>query len=516
MKNLFRVSLFFAAMIAFVQALCTFNILPIPDFGMMCVRWIALAFVTISAIIEKKSLTVWILLSLFVGAEIGLDFHELAKSLEVFSKIFLKMIKTLVAPLLFATLVSGIAGNSDSKQLGRLGIKSFSYFIAVTSIALVFGLVAINLTKAGYDSHISKEKADKLAPKTNIKKSWKDLAAPMIVDRTEKIIGAYESAPDSLKNNVIQSGIDSIQISIAQAKKTADLPPKQEFKDFIVNIFPENIAKAIAENQVLQIVIFSIFFGLGINRVEEQHKRRMVNFCESLAQVMFKFTNLVMYLAPLGVLGAMASAVAAMGIDIFIPMTKLIGTLYFALLMFIVIVFGSICWFMKINIKSFWAVAKNPVSIAFSTASSEAALGPAMIALKKYGVPEKIVSFVLPTGMSFNLDGTTLYLSCAAIFVAQATNSPIATDMGLQISLLLTLLISSKGVAGVARASLVILMGTIGQFGIPEWPIYLILAVDVLMDMVRTGTNMLGNCLATVVIAKWEGEFEEAKTEEMS
>jgi proton glutamate symport protein len=197
-----------------------------------------------------------------------------------------------------------------------------------------------------------------------------------------------------------------------------------------------------------------------------------------------------------------------MGLDVFYPMAKLILTLYGALIEFIFIVFGSIVWFMKINVKKFWQAVKAPVSIAFSTASSEAALGPAMEALEKYGVPRRIVSFVLPTGMSFNLDGTTLYLSCAAVFVAQATDHSIALSIGEQLTLLLVLLLTSKGVAGVARASLIILMGTIGQFGIPEWPIYLILGVDVLMDMVRTGVNMLGNCLATVVIAKWEGEGE--------
>jgi proton glutamate symport protein len=197
------------------------------------------------------------------------------------------------------------------------------------------------------------------------------------------------------------------------------------------------------------------------------------------------------------------------------PMLHLIGTLYLALFFFVVIVFGLVIWIMKINLKKFWKAVQEPVSIAFSTASSEAALGSAMVSLKKYGVPEKFISFVLPTGMSFNLDGTTLYLSCAAVFVAQATGHEIASSVSAQVSLLLVLLITSKGVAGVARASLIILMGTIGQFGIPDWPIYLILGVDVLMDMVRTGVNMLGNCLATVVVAKWEGEFDDRSMAEI-
>jgi proton glutamate symport protein len=455
----------------------------------------------------KSSLTFWILTSLVVGALLGWLVPEFAINLDILGKIFLKLIKTIVAPLLFATLIVGIAGHGDSKQVGRMGIKSFTYFIVVTSLALVFGLLAINITKAGDDPRINREKAEKLQSKaSNVKKDWRDVSAPLVMDRTEKLIKEYENTPDSLKNAVILRGIDSLQATFTAAKAKADTPPKQDWKDIILHIFPENIAKSIAENQVLQIVVFSILFGLGINWAGGEHRDRMVRFCESLTAVMFKFTNIVMYFAPFGVLGAMASAVAAMGLDVFVPMIKLIGTLYAALIVFIIVVFGFIVWLMKINVKKFWKAASGPVSIAFSTASSEAALGPAMEALEKYGVPRRIVSFVLPTGMSFNLDGTTLYLSCAAVFVAQATDHSIALSIGEQLTLLLVLLITSKGVAGVARASLIILMGTIGQFGIPEWPIYLILGVDVLMDMVRTGVNMLGNCLATVVIAKWEGE----------
>jgi proton glutamate symport protein len=515
MKQLTKIALGITFLATLIMALQGAGFLGLTYHTGLIIRWLGVIGLIVFAY-ERKSLTTWILISLVIGAAIGYDSPILSKmydipnfaqELDALSKIFLKLIKTLVAPLLFATLVTGIAGNSDSKQLGRLGIKSFGYFITVTTIALFFGLVAINLTKAGYDEGISKEKAQKQSGKaTSVKKNWKEVAAPMVMERAEKMFLAYETAPDSMKNGIVQSGIDSMQVSFAEAKKIADKAPEHKFKDFLINCFPENIAKAIGENQVLQVVIFSILFALGITKVEEEHRRRMLNFCESLTQVMFKFTNFVMYLAPLGVLGAMAAAVSTMGLDVFIPMLKLIGTLYLALFFFIIIVFGGIVAVMRINVFRFWNAVKEPVSIAFSTASSEAALGPAMTALRAYGVPEKYVSFVLPTGMSFNLDGTTLYLSCAAIFVAQATHHPIATDFTLQLSLLATLLISSKGVAGVARASLIILMGTIGQFGIEEWPIYLILAVDVLMDMVRTGTNMLGNCLATVVIAKWEGE----------
>lgn len=473
--------------------------------------WVTIVALTYFGVKKDYALSYWIFLGMGAGAAFGYYFPDFGAGLNILSKVFLQLIKTIVAPLLFATLVVGIAGQEDSSGVGRLGARSFGYFITVTTIALAFGLLAINITKAGDDPRINQEKAQKLASKAaSVKKDWKDLAAPLVMARTEKIINDYEIAPDSMKMAVVKGGIDSLQVTFAKAKSIAATPPKQDWKEIVSHIFPENIAKSIAENQVLQVVVFSIFFGLGINMAGGEHRKKMVSFCESLTAVMFKFTKLVMNFAPLGVMGAMAAAVSAMGLEVFIPMLKLIGTLYGALVFFVVFVFGAIVWFFKVNIKGFWNTVKTPVTIAFSTASSEAALGPAMEALEKYGVPRRIVSFVLPTGMSFNLDGTTLYLSCAAVFVAQATNHSIATSIPEQLTLLLVLLVTSKGVAGVARASLIILMGTIGQFGIPEWPIYLILGVDVLMDMVRTGVNMLGNCLATVVIAKWEGEFDDS------
>lgn len=511
-EKLIKIQLYAAIGMAILSILSVVGWLPLGIAAAQATRWITLLLFGIYGFVTNRSLTYWILFGLFAGAAIGYDLPEWGKSLDVCSKIFLKLIKAIVAPLLFSSLVVGIAGHNDSSQIGRMGIKAFTYFTAATSVALVFGLMAINFTKAGYNEGINREKAEKQLSNSKdkgVKKNWKELAAPGIVDRTDKLIAAYEQAPDSLRPAIVQASIDSIQNTIAAAKKTADAPPKQEFKDFLVSIFPENIAKAIAENQVLQVVIFSLIFGFGVASAGGEHQRKMVSFCESLTQVMFKFTSIVMYFAPLGVLGAMASAVSAMGIDVFKPMLHLIGTLYLALFFFVIIVFGFVVWLMKINVRKFWKAVQEPVSIAFSTASSEAALGNAMISLKNYGVPEKFVAFVLPTGMSFNLDGSTLYLSCAAIFVAQATNHPIASDISMQVSLLLVLLITSKGVAGVARASLVILMGTLGQFGIADWPVYLILGVDVLMDMVRTGVNMLGNCLATVVVAKWEGEFED-------
>lgn len=497
--------------IALMAASYTLNNIPFSSLINFLPAWIAIVGLTFFGVKKEYELSYWIFLGMGVGAVFGYYFPEFGAGLSILSKIFLQLIKTIVAPLLFATLVVGIAGQEDSSGVGRLGLKSFGYFISVTTIALAFGLLAINVTKAGYDKRIDKTKAEKMSSKvSSVKKDWKDLAAPMVMARTEKIVSDYENAPDSMKSAIIKGGIDSLQATFAKAKGIAATPPKQDWKEIVAHIFPENIAKSISENQVLQVVVFSIFFGLGINMAGGEHRKKMVSFCESLTAVMFKFTKLVMNFAPFGVMGAMAAAVSAMGLEVFIPMLKLIGTLYGALVFFVLIVFGFIVWLFKVNVRAFWKTVKTPVTIAFSTASSEAALGPAMEALEKYGIPRRIVSFVLPTGMSFNLDGTTLYLSCAAVFVAQATGHSIATSIPEQLTLLLVLLVTSKGVAGVARASLIILMGTIGQFGIPEWPIYLILGVDVLMDMVRTGVNMLGNCLATVVVAKWEGEFDDS------
>ncbi|MBL7817587.1 MAG: cation:dicarboxylase symporter family transporter [Saprospiraceae bacterium] len=398
---------------------------------------------------KKLTITHWIFIALVAGIIVGVAVPNVAKEMDVFSKIFLKLIKTIVAPLLFSTLVIGIAGHADMKQVGRMGWKSLVYFELVTTLALAFGLIAANLVRPG----------------------------------------------DGIDMSAVQSGE---KIAVAQ----------QNWKDIILHTFPENIAKSVAEGQVLQIVVFSIFFALGLAMLKEgKHKTFMLDWTESLAEVMFKFTNLVMYFAPIGVFGAMAYAVGKMGPDVLFTLAKLVLTIYLSLVAFILLVLLPIAMLFKIKISKFLKAVAEPVTIAFGTASSEAALAPAMQSLEKYGVPRKFVSFVLPTGMSFNLDGTTLYLAAASLFVAQAAH--IELSIGQQITMMLTLMLTSKGVAGVARASLVILMGTISMFGLPDTPVYIILAVDVLMDMARTGTNMLGNCLATVVVAKWEKEFED-------
>lgn len=433
--------------ISIVAVLYAFDLIfKIPQEILFLSRWIAVIAMIFYGFI-KRNLTTWIFVCLILGACIGFDFPTLGKNLEILSQIFLKLIKTLIAPLIFATLVHGIAGHSDLKQVGRMGWKSLVYFELVTTIALFIGLAAINLTQAGV-------------------------------------------------------GTKHVETGHTQLPQVAP----QTWQDIVLHIFPENFAKSIAEGQVLQIVVFSIIFGIGLIMVEEKKRAFMVNFTDSLAETMFKFTNVVMYFAPLGVLGSIAYTVAHMGLDALLPLLKLLLTLYGALIVFVLLVFIPIALLIKMPMKRFFKEIGEVASIAFSTASSEAALPKAMEAMEKLGVPRKIIAFVMPTGYTFNLDGTTLYLSLASVFVAQAAGMHMTFEH--QILMVLILIVTSKGVAGVPRASLVILMGTAASFGLPEWPILMILGIDTLMDMARTTVNVIGNCLASAVVAKWEGEFD--------
>jgi proton glutamate symport protein len=284
-------------------------------------------------------------------------------------------------------------------------------------------------------------------------------------------------------------------------------PVAQTWQDVVLHIFPENIAKSIADGEVLQIVVFSVMFGVALALLPEAKRRPLLTFSESLAEAMFKFTNIVMLFAPIGVGAAIAYTVGHMGIGILVNLIKLLLTLYAALIVFVLVVLLPVAFIARVPIRRFAAAVAEPCSIAFATTSSEAALPRAMEAMERLGVPRQIVAFVIPTGYSFNLDGTTLYLSLASIFVAQAAG--IEMSLGQQFAMLLTLMLTSKGVAGVPRASLVILLGTLSSFNLPVEPVFIILGIDELMDMARTMTNVLGNCLATVVIARWEGEFDD-------
>jgi proton glutamate symport protein len=360
------------------------------------------------------------------------------------------LIKTIIAPLLFATLVVGIAGHSSLKQVGRMGLKAIVYFEVVTTLALFIGLAAINLSQAG--------------------------------------VGASLNAGEK------------------ESKKATVLLEQKESHDVILDIFPENIAKSVATNQILQIVVFSILFGIGLAMIKNEEKKRpMLAFAESLSEVMFKFTDIVMYFAPLAVGGAIAYSVATMGLSNLKSLVYLVFTLYGALLVFILLVLVPIGLLVKLPFRKFLQAISEPVSIAFSTASSEAALPKAMENLEKMGIPRKIVAFVLPTGYSFNLDGTTLYLSLASVFVAQACGVDLTLSQ--QIQMCLILMLTSKGVAGVRGASFLILVSTVASLGLEPEKAFAILAIDAIMDMGRTSVNVLGNCLATYVVAKWEREI---------
>ncbi|HLP73838.1 MAG TPA: cation:dicarboxylase symporter family transporter [Bacteroidales bacterium] len=399
---------------------------------------------------RKKSLTTWILVSMIAGAEFGYDIPSVAKNLQVISDIFLRMIKTIIAPLLFSTLVVGIAGHADIKQIGRMGWKSLLYFEIVSSVALFIGLAAINISKAGV---------------------------------------GVQLPPSS----------EAVSATTVAAHST---------KDFLLHIFPENIAKAIFEGQILQIVVFSIIFGIAVAMVKEKYRSPMIRFTESLAEVMFKFTNLVMYFAPFAVFAAISYTIGHMGLDVLYNLFKLLATLYIALLVFLLFVLFPVALIFRIPVRPFIRAVSEPATIAFATSNSESALPSAMESMEKFGIPRKIVAFVIPTGYSFNLDGTTLYLSLATIFVAQAAGIVLPLDK--QLIICFTLMLTSKGVAGVSRASLVILLGTAVSFGLPTEPIFMILGIDVLMDMARTSVNVIGNCLATSVVARSEKEFDDS------
>ena len=445
MKRIVLISLVLWLIVAAMTAANYLHTASIGATTMMVARWIAIAALLAYGL-ARRSLTVWILIGMVVGAEIGHDFPALGSSLKILGTIFLQMIKVIIAPLLFATLVSGIAGHANLKQVGRMGVKAIVYFEVVTTLALLIGLAAINLTKVGVG-----------------------LQLPAAAT-TEKIAAARPSAAE-----------------------------------IILHVFPENIAKSVAENQVLQIVVFSIVFGIALAMVKESKRRPMLAFTESLSEVMFKFTNIVMLLAPLGVAGAVAYTVAHTGFGVVASLFKLVALLYASIAVFLVCVLLPVAKLARIPVMGFIRAVAEPATIAFSTTSSEAALPRAMEVMEAFGVPRQMVAFVIPTGYSFNLDGSTLYLSLATIFVAQAAGMHLGA--GQQVVIMLTLMLTSKGVAGVSRAALVILLGTAAQFGLPTEPIFILLGIDQIMDMGRTALNVIGNCLASCVVARWEGEF---------
>jgi len=413
------------------------------------VRWLGLAVLCVFAI-QRKSLTPWIFVAMLMGAELGFDAPKFAVSLRFLSDIFLRLIKTIVAPLILATLITGIAGHGDLKSVGRMGLKSLIYFEVLTTLALVVGLVAINVSRAG--------------------------------------VGLTIPAAPALSADVQHAA-----------------PPAAHWQDFLVHVFPENIAKSVADAQILQVAVFAVLFGIGLAGVSPEKRAPLLQIFESLSEVMFRFTNVVMYLAPVGVGAAMAFTVGHMGLGVLVSLGKLLLTVYGALIGFAVFVMLPAALLFRVPIRRFLAAVAEPATIAFATASSEAALPRAMEAMEGLGVPRRIVSFVIPAGYSFNLDGSTLYLAAGSIFVVQAAGMHFSITQ--QLVLMGALMLTSKGVAGVPRATLVVLLATASTFGLPTEPIFVLLGIDALNDMARTTVNVVGNCLASVVVAKWEGQF---------
>lgn len=398
---------------------------------------------------------------IFVGLALGIlagwfvsEYHpSWAPIFRPFSQLFLRLIKMIIAPLIFATLVAGIAGAGHFKVIGRMGLRAIIYFEIVTTLALVIGLVTVHVMRPG------------------------------------------------------------VGVNLPMGQQSGITATAQTWDQILLHVVPESVFKAMAEGDVLQIVVFSILFAIALGMIGEKG-RPMIAWCEAVAETMFKFTNIVMHYAPIGVGAAIAYTVGHGGVSVLWNLAWLVATLYIALTIFVLIVLLPVALLFKVPIRKFVTAVKEPAIIAFSTTSSEAALPRAMEVVERLGVPRRIVSFVLPLGYSFNLDGTTLYLSLASMFVAQAAG--VELTVGQQITMLLTLMLTSKGVAGVPRASLVILAATLASYGLPLEGVTLILGVDELMDMARTMVNVVGNCLATVVIAKWEGDFVEASDEQLA
>jgi proton glutamate symport protein len=453
------------------------------------------------------------------GTSIGLKTDALLAFIRSLSTLFLNLIKSIIAPLIFATLVVGISGTGDIKQVGRIGAKSLIYFEIVTTIALFIGLAAVNITRPGEGVSLA---GGVKAESQYDKADWANRAR----SRSQEAVEARKKADDLLVQ--IPQPIDEIrQLNDLAAQKDADAqeavlkgltavdPPgkPKTFGEIIAHLSPTSIIQAMAEGDMLGIVVFAVIFGLAATAIGSK-ATVIINWCQSLADIMFRFTEYIMKFAPVGVGAAMAYTVGHSGFDVLKNLAMLVGTLYGALIVFGLIVLLPIALIFKVPLKDFFDAVKTPATIAFATTSSESALPRAMENLARLGVPRRIVGFVLPTGYSFNMDGTTLYLSLASVFVAQAAGVQMAWID--QIVMVAILMLTSKGIAGVPRASLVILLGTLASFRLPIEGVILILGVDELMDMARTATNVVGNCLATVVVAKWEGAFrnEEWKREE--
>lgn len=404
---------------------------------------------------KNSKLTVMIFLALILGVVVGWVFPEFAVKLEPLSKIFLNMIKMIIAPLLFSTLVVGIAGHGDIKSLGVIGLKTIVYFEIVTTIALVIGLVMGNIVEPG-----------------------------------------------------VGFTLNASAHSIEEAKHLATINPSNSFSDMLIGMFPTSVVKSMADGNLLQIVVFSIFFAIAICGVGK-HAKPVMDVLNSTAKIMFKFTEYVMYFAPVGIFGAIASTVGTNGLSILVNYAKIIFCLYAALALFIFLVLNGACKLARIPFWKLMLVLKDQILLAFSTTSSEAALPKSMEIMEKFGVPRNIVSFVMPTGYTFNLDGSTLHVAMAVLFSTQLVG--IHLNLEQQLVIMLALMLASKGIAGIPRVSLIVLAGTLATFNYPIIGVAILLGIDHILDMGRTTTNLIGNCVATAVIARWEDQFDDNK-----
>ncbi len=401
---------------------------------------------------SSKRLTLHIFIALVAGILFGWLAPQWAVKMQPLGELFLRMVKMIIAPLIFATVVVGIAGHGNVKNLGKIGLKTIVYFEIATTIALILGLVMANVLKPGVGFNID-------------------------------------------TNTISMSAVETMQNTSSHVS----------FTQMLLHTVPESVIEAMAKGDLLQIVVFAIFFALAVCAVG-QKARPVLDFLQSTCDVMFKFTEYVMQFAPIGVFGAMSATIGQNGIEILISYIKLIGITYFSLVVFVLIVLVVACRIIKIPFMGLLKTIKDPALLAFTTASSEAALPKAMESMEKYGVPKSIVSFVMPMGYTFNLDGTTMYLTLATLFCAQVVGIEIPLQQ--QLMIMLTLMLTSKGIAGVPRVSLVILTGTLASFGLPLVGVAVLLGIDQILDMGRTTVNLIGNCVATTVVARWENDFD--------
>ncbi len=402
---------------------------------------------------KKIKLTSLIFIALILGILVGWLAPDFARRLHVLADVFLRMVKMIIAPLLFATLIVGIAGHDDAKGIGRLGLKTIVYFEIVTTFALFIGLAVANIFKSSFE----------------------------------------------MKNlSIVTSGLTHIDPMISATRHSS-------LGEMLLSIFPTSIVQSMAEGNLLQIVVFSIFFALAIRSVGQKAKP-VLDVLHSVAAIMFKFTEFVMWFAPVGIFGAIAYTIGQNGLAILKNYASIIGSLYLALAIFVVFVLSAACCIVKISLKDLVKALHEPALLAFTTASSEAALPKAMDIMERFGVPKTIVGFVMPTGYTFNLDGSTLYLAMAVIFSAQVAGIPLTLEQ--QLVIMVALMFTSKGIAGVPRVALIVLAGTLTSFKIPILGVAILLGIDQILDMGRTAVNLIGNCVATVVIARWEKQFD--------